>query len=111
LPHSSRTGKRMKRINIGEMLLAKFLEELGLEYATQVGVCFGRRWRWDFFLPDFRVAIEVDGYFKGRHGSGYGADNEKANYGTMNGIRVLRFSTQDVKTGKAKKFLQEWLKR
>lgn len=99
----------MKPINIGETLLGKFLDELGITYATQVPVTALRRWRWDFFLPDYRIAIEVDGYHAGKHGAGYGADNAKANHGTMAGVRVLRFSTQDVRTGKAKIFLQEWL--
>jgi very-short-patch-repair endonuclease len=74
-----------------------------------VPVCADRKWRWDFFLPDHRIVIEVDGYFKGRHGAGWGSDNEKANHGTMAGVRVLRFSTKDVETGKAKAFLSVWL--
>ena len=100
-----------KKINIGETLLGIHLSELGLAYRTQVPVCMGRRWRWDFFLVDHRIAIEVDGYFRGKHGSGYGSDNAKQNHGTMNGMRVLRFSTDDVKTGKAKEFLQQWLSK
>jgi very-short-patch-repair endonuclease len=98
-----------KNINIGETLLATFLNELGIDFETQTPVCPGRRWRWDFYLRRYAVAIEVDGYFNGKHGAGFGADNEKANFGTMNGIRVLRFSTEYVKTGKAKDFLAEWL--
>jgi very-short-patch-repair endonuclease len=113
----TKAGKPMKscrvckkpKVNVGQVLMATHLRELGLAFAEQVPVTDGRRWKWDFLLPDYRIVIEVDGYFKGRHGAGWGSDNEKANHGTMAGIRVLRFSTDDVKRGKAKAFLQEWL--
>lgn len=98
------------KINIGETLLGIHLDELGLAYVTQAPVCEGRKWKWDILLVESKIAIEIDGFFKGRHGAGWGADNEKQNVGTLLGYRVLRFSTQDVKNGKAKEFLEEWLR-
>lgn len=93
----------------GELVLACHLRELGLDFKEQVRVCPDRRWLWDFYLPAYGISIEVDGYFKGRHGKGWGSDNEKANVGTMLGYRVLRFSSTEAKNGKAKLFLQEWI--
>jgi very-short-patch-repair endonuclease len=93
-----------------EILFAKHLKELGLGFRTNVPVVIGRRWRWDFELSSHRIAIEIDGYFKGRHGAGWGADNEKRNTGTMLGWRVLVFSTNYVFNGKAKEFLEDYLK-
>jgi very-short-patch-repair endonuclease len=98
-----------KKINIGETLMAIHLRELGLDFQTQVKFHATRKWRWDFVVED-NIAIEIDGYHDGRHGAGYGADNEKQNFGTMAGYRVLRFSTQDVSTGRAKAWLAENLK-
>ena len=92
-----------------EILFAKHLRELGLGFAQEYSFC-ERKWRWDFVLIGHRVAIEIDGYHKGRHGKGWGADNEKRNTGTMLGYRVLVFSTSDVFSGKAKAFLEENLK-
>lgn len=93
----------------GEEVLAIHLTELGLLFVRQYGVIGNRKWKWDFYLPVEHIAIEVDGYFKGRHGKGWGADYEKQNTGTMLGYRVLRFSSTEAKNGKAKEFLQEWL--
>jgi very-short-patch-repair endonuclease len=95
-------------VNVGQTLLAIHLKELQLEFREQYQF-HHRKWRLDFYLPEHRIGIEVDGYFAGKHGAGYGADNEKQNTATMCGIRMLRFSTNDVKRGKAKEFLQDWL--
>lgn len=93
-----------------EILLAKHLEELGLFFVQEYRFHGERKWRWDFLLTEHRIAIEIDGYFKGRHGTGWGSDNEKRNNGTMLGYRVLVFSTSDVLKGRAKEFLQANLK-
>lgn len=100
-------GASMKRINVGETLLAIHLKELGLKFQEQVSFHETRKWRFDFVVEQ-SIAIEIDGYHKGKHGAGYGADNEKANMATMMGFRVLRFSTSDVRTGKAREFLKHW---
>lgn len=89
-------------------LLAKHLKELGLKFCTEVYVTPLRKWRWDYVLTDHRIAIEIDGYFMGRH-QGWGKDNDKQNYGVMLGWRPLRFSTNDVLRGRAKAFLAEHL--
>ena len=96
-------------MNECETLLAIHLKELGVSFEQQFPVCVERRWKWDFYLPEHRIAIEIDGFFRGRHGAGWGGDYEKQNWGTMLGFRCLRFSTSEVKKGKAKAFLQDWL--
>ena len=94
-----------------EEVFALHLAELGIDFVRQVPVTEGRRWTWDFALlgPHRGIVVEVDGFFKGRHGKGWGSDYEKQNWATMNGIRCLRFSSTEAKNGKAKEFLQEWL--
>jgi very-short-patch-repair endonuclease len=92
-----------------QFLLAEHLGELGLKHRFEVQVLPPRRWRWDICIPEVRIAIELDGYFKGRHGAGWGSDNEKQNIGVMQGWRVLRFSNTEAMNGSAKEFIKSWL--
>ena len=54
-----------------------------------------RRWRFDFYLPDFLTAIEIEGgiYTQGRHTrpQGYTNDCEKYNAAQLLGFKVLRY--------------------
>jgi hypothetical protein len=60
-----------------------------------------RRWRFDFYWPDFKVAVEIEGgtFGGGRHGSGFGhhLDCDKYNRAAVMGIKVLRFTTKHIK--------------
>lgn len=64
-----------------------------------------REWRFDFFLPAARVAIEVEGgvWTEGRHtrGKGYLADCEKYNEAQVMGFKVLRFTPDQLLSRKA----------
>lgn len=55
-----------------------------------------RRWRFDYAVPDAKVAIEVEGgiFTGGRHtsGTGFRADMEKYNTAEMMGWHVLRIT-------------------
>jgi very-short-patch-repair endonuclease len=72
-----------------------------------------RKWRFDFAVPDLRVAIEIEGgtWIAGRHttGSGFAKDCAKYNAATLLGWRVLRFTTDMVRTGEAFGFTREML--
>lgn len=51
--------------SVGETRLAHTMRALGYRFTPQVSVtCAGRRWRTDFELDDFAVAIEFDGLAK-----------------------------------------------
>jgi very-short-patch-repair endonuclease len=54
----------------------------------------GRRWRFDYCWPEYKVALECDGgvYTQGRHvrGSGWMKDSEKLNAACGLGWRMLR---------------------
>jgi very-short-patch-repair endonuclease len=69
----------------------------------------GRRWRFDFAWPQYRLALEIEGLVvmriggqlicKGRHASigGFKDDCEKYAWATVLGWRVMRFETSQVK--------------
>lgn len=55
-----------------------------------------RRFRFDYALPEYKIAIEIEGgvWIKGRHtrGAGYQRDLIKYNLATTLGWRVLRYT-------------------
>lgn len=68
-----------------------------------------RRWRFDWALPDSKIAFEFEGgaFTGGRHtrGAGFSADCEKSNIAQLMGWRVFRFTAAHVK-GHAKEILE-----
>lgn len=60
-----------------------------------------------------KIAIEIEGgaWTRGRHtrGAGFIRDMEKYNHAALLGWRVLRFTPQDVLTGKAIAFIKRVL--
>ena len=66
-----------------------------------------RRWRFDFWFPAARLAVEVEGgqwsRVPGRHqrGAGLAKDATKYNRATLLGIRVLRFTRDMIDSGEA----------
>lgn len=64
-----------------------------------------RRWRIDYYLPAYRLAIEIEGgaWTRGRHtrGKGFIGDMEKYNALTLDGIALLRYTPSQVADGSA----------
>lgn len=62
-----------------------------------------RKWRFDLGWASQKVALEIDGavYTNGRHtrGKGYENDCEKLNEAILQGWRVFRYSTGQIKKG------------
>lgn len=58
-----------------------------------------RKWRFDFAIPEYKIAIEIDGgvWTYGRHNrsSGYVADMEKFNAAASLGWVVLKFTPEE----------------
>lgn len=103
--------KRKKRTqcvkveSIGEITLAHQLRLLKINFEQEFKFHPKRKWRADFHLVEKMILIEVEGgiWSNGRHtrGKGYLGDLEKYNVATMLGYQVLRFSTEQVKSGLA----------
>lgn len=97
-------------INIYELLSNKtmtkkdiefYLISTGLNYSTEFKFLSDRKFRFDFYLPDFCTGIEYEGIIsaKARHTSvtGFTKDCEKYNLAQLNGYKVLRYTALNVK--------------
>lgn len=88
-----------------EAKLARELKTLKIEFEQEFEFHPKRKWRADFHLVGKKILVEVEGgiWSGGRHtrGKGYLGDLEKYNAATMMGFQVIRFSTEQVKSGLA----------
>ncbi|MCO8092659.1 DUF559 domain-containing protein [Acinetobacter lwoffii] len=88
-----------------EAKLARELKTLKIEFEQEFEFHPKRKWRADFHLVGKKILVEVEGaiWSGGRHtrGKGYIGDMKKYNAATMMGFQVLRFSTDQVKSGHA----------
>ena len=89
----------------GEVILATSLRALQIEFEQEFEFHPTRKWRADFHLKGKKILVEVEGgiWSNGRHtrGKGYLGDLDKYNAATMMGYQVIRFSTEQVKSGSA----------
>lgn len=97
--------KSEKIPNEFEAKLARELKTLKIDFEQEFKFHPERKWRADFHLIGKKILIEVEGgiWNGGRHtrGKGYIGDIEKYNAATMMGYQVIRFSTDQVKSGHA----------
>ena len=88
-----------------EAKLARELKTLKIDFEQEFYFHPDRKWRADFHLIGKKILVEVEGgiWNGGRHtrGKGYLGDIEKYNAATMMGYQVIRFSTDQVKSGHA----------
>lgn len=97
--------KKERVVSEGEAILSQHLRTLKIEFEQEFKFHPSRKWRADFHLKGKKILVEVEGgiWSNGRHtrGKGYLGDLEKYNAATMMGYQVIRFSTEQVKSGKA----------
>ena len=97
--------KKERVVSEGEAILSQHLRTLKIEFEQEFKFHPTRKWRADFHLKGKKILVEVEGgiWSNGRHtrGKGYLGDLEKYNEATMMGYQVIRFSTEQVKSGKA----------
>lgn len=97
--------KSQKVPNEFEAKLALEIKALKIDFEQEFKFHPSRKWRADFHLKGRMILLEVEGgiWSGGRHtrGKGYIGDMEKYNAATMLGYQVIRFSTEQVKSGLA----------
>lgn len=104
--------KQPYKLTQAQELLRTHIQELGIAVEAEVTFHPERKWRFDLFLPEPRIGIEIDGgMWSGghRHMAAIELDHEKSNVAQMMGIRVLRFTNRQVLTGQAVQFFKEQL--
>ena len=73
-----------------------------------------RKWRFDYSIPKYKIAIEIDGgvWTYGRHNrsTGYLADMEKFNAAAALGWVVLKFTPQQQYTRKTLEIIRQTIK-
>ena len=89
----------------GEAAFAFHLKCRKIDAVREYEFWVGRKWRFDFCIPDAKIAIEIEGgiYNGGRHvrPGGFTSDCEKYNHAALAGFRVFRFTTEQVASGAA----------
>jgi len=89
----------------GETVLATHLRACKIGFEQEYKFHPERKWRADFFITGTKILVEVEGgiWSGGRHtrGKGYLGDMEKYNEAALLGYTVLRFDTEQVKSGLA----------
>ena len=113
---SNRKRRSTKIESVGESELIIQLKALKIEFEREFKFHPKRKWRADFHLVEKMILVEVEGgiWSGGRHtrGKGYLGDMEKYNAATVMGYRVIRFSTEQVKSGLAiqqiEKMVGDW---
>jgi very-short-patch-repair endonuclease len=90
-------GIRLKRTSTGEVFLEELFKVCRIPFVREYRFHPVRKFRFDFALPDERIAVEYEGstWAGGRHtrGTGYSRDCVKYNLATVEGWRVLRYTS------------------
>ncbi len=86
--------KRKMQVINGQFQLK--LIALEIEFVTEYKFNPIRKWRADYFFPSANLALEIEGgaFTNGRHtrGKGFVNDMEKYNAMTLQGIKLLRYT-------------------
>lgn len=92
-----RPAPGVKRNNVLEDPFAQYLIFKEIRFTRQYAPIKDRKYRCDFYLPDYNVIIEIEGgqWVNGRHqrGTGFRADCEKYNAIVLAGYKIIRLTT------------------
>ncbi|RJL71663.1 DUF559 domain-containing protein [Acinetobacter radioresistens] len=105
--------KGEKVVSEGEAKLASDLKALRISFEQEYKFHPKRQWKADFHMTGTKILVEVEGgiWTGGRHtrGKGFINDMEKYNAATVLGYQVLRFSTEQVKSGLAVRQIEKMM--
>jgi very-short-patch-repair endonuclease len=109
-----RVPKVPKKLSAGEEAFALQCRADGLDPLREYVFHPTRKWRFDFYFPERKLAVEIEGgiWSGGRHsrGAGFESDCYKYNMAAKMRIRVLRYSIGMVMSGQAIQDVLEMLK-
>jgi len=103
----------VKKQSTLEREMAFMLRVAGVEVVPEFRFHPDRKWRFDFSIPEKKIAIECEGgtWTGGRHvrGSGFEKDCEKYNAAAALNWRVFRYTKQMIASGEAVNQIKEVL--
>lgn len=115
--HNTKTKKSRQTGNsyqIRDVFITICRTDLKVECVKEYKFHPTRRWRFDFAIPQYKIAIEIDGgvWTYGRHNrsSGYIADMEKFNAAASLGWVVLKFTPDEQYTKKTFDLIRQTIK-
>lgn len=92
---------RAKKVMDAKAYIELLLKAENIPYQKEYKFLTDRKFRADFFLPEYDTIIEYEGIMsqKSRHTSvvGYSKDSEKYNLAQLAGFKVLRYTTLNYK--------------
>lgn len=95
-----RTQQRAKPIKFTDIFTTICMTDLKVECVKEYKFHPKRRWRFDYAIPEYKIALEVEGgvWTGGRHirAQGFLGDMEKYNTATLMGWRVFRTTPDDL---------------
>lgn len=99
----------------GELMLEQHLRAARIPFSREFQFHEKRKWRSDFRIIDTKILCEVEGgiWSGGRHtrGTGYENDAEKYSVAASEGWIVLRFTTRQIKNGKALELIKKTIEK
>lgn len=103
---ASLPAKWRKKIRVTPYPICQQCRQMGLPIPImEYRFALPRRWRFDFYFPAQKLALEVEGgvWVNGAHNRGkhFLSDMEKYNEACLLGIRVLRVTPSQVASGEA----------
>jgi len=98
------------------MMFCKLVEqETGFKVEKEFKFHSSRKWRFDYAILEFKIAIEIDGgiWTNGRHtrGKGYLNDMEKFNVASSLGWLILKFTPNNQYSLKTIELIKDTLKQ
>ena len=94
------------------LIFSQVSKEIGVEIVPEYRFHPTRKWRFDYAIPQYKVAIEVEGglWISGRHNRPISMikDFEKYNEAAKCGWLLLRYTPQQLSINKLKEDIQ-WL--
>ena len=91
---------KVKKPPSNDVFTAICKSDIGVECVREYRFHPTRKWRFDYALPEHKIAVEVDGgvWINGRHNraSGYVKDLEKFNAAAATGWVVLKFTPDEL---------------
>ena len=102
--HPKTAHKHTRKQHLTDLFTSICKADLGVECVKEYKFCPTRRWRYDYAIPEYKIALEVEGgvWTGGRHTSSVGflKDIEKYNTGALLGWRIFRTVPDELYTKK-----------